>query len=43
MAEETLYTVGKLQGYTNPKTTQIYAHISPDYLKKVADKMMDIK
>ena len=40
MAGETLYTVGKLLGHTDSKTTQIYAHLSPDHLRGAVDKMV---
>lgn len=43
MAGETLYTVGKLLGHTDPKTTQIYAHLSPDHFRGAVDKMMSVK
>ena len=43
MAGETLYTVGKLLGHTDPKTTQIYAHLSPNHLRGAVDKMLTDK
>lgn len=32
-----LGAVGKLLGHKDPKTTQIYEHLSPDFLRKTAD------
>jgi len=43
MAGESLYTVGKLLGHTDPKTTQIYAHLSPDHLRGAVERMMPAK
>ncbi len=40
MAGETLYTVGILLGHSDPKTTDIYAHLSPDHLRGAVDKMI---
>mgnify|MGYP002348881061 FL=1 len=40
MAGESLYTVEKLLGDTDPKTTQIYAHLSPDHLRGAVDKII---
>lgn len=34
-----LYTVGKLMGHQDPKTTQIYAHLSQEYLAEAAGKL----
>lgn len=39
MAGESLYTVGKLLGHTDSKTTEIYAHLSPDHLRGAIDKL----
>jgi integrase len=39
MAGESLYTVGKLLGHTNSKTTEIYAHLSPDHLRSAVNKI----
>jgi len=34
-----LYTVSKLLGHASIKTTEIYAHLAPDYLKSAVDKL----
>ena len=43
MEGESLYTVSKLMGHTDPKTTQIYAHLAPNYLKSTVDKLVKVK
>jgi integrase len=39
MKGESLYTVSKLLGHSDIQTTQIYAHLAPDYLKSAVDKL----
>jgi integrase len=39
MSGESLYTVMKLLGHTDIETTQIYAHLSPGFLRGAMDKM----
>lgn len=34
-----LYTVAKLLGHANIKTTEIYAHLAPDYLKSAVGRL----
>ena len=34
-----LYTVSKLLGHSSVKVTQIYAHLTPDYLKASVDRL----
>lgn len=34
-----LYTVAKLLGHANIKTTEIYAHLAPDFLKAAVNKL----
>ncbi len=34
-----LYTVAKLLGHANTKTTEIYAHLAPDYLHSAVEKL----
>lgn len=34
-----LYTVQKLLGHSSIKTTEIYAHLAPDYLRSAMDKL----
>ncbi len=34
-----LYTVGKLMGHQDAKTTQIYAHLSQSHLEEAAGKL----
>lgn len=34
-----LYTISKLLGHSSIKTTEIYAHLAPDYLKSAVDKL----
>jgi len=41
MKGESLYTVSKLLGHSDIKTTQIYAHLAPDYLKSAVDKLVE--
>ena len=41
MKGENLYTVSKLLGNADIKTTQIYAHLAPDYIKSAVDKLDD--
>jgi len=39
MKSENLYAVSKLLGHSDLKSTQIYAHLVPDYLKSAVDKL----
>jgi len=39
MAGVPLYTVAALLGHTTPRTTQIYAHLAPDYLQSAVAKV----
>ncbi len=39
MEGEGLYTVSQLLGHSDIKTTQIYAHLAPDYLKESVKKL----
>jgi site-specific recombinase XerD len=39
MAGESLETVAKLLGHADLETTRIYAHLSPDYLKRAVEKL----
>lgn len=39
MSHVDLYTVQKLLGYSSIKTTEIYAHLAPDYLRSAMDKL----
>ena len=39
MGGETLYTVQELLGHSDIKSTQIYAHLSPEHLKSAVDKV----
>lgn len=34
-----LYSVSKLLGHAGIKTTEIYAHLAPDYLKAAVDRL----
>jgi site-specific recombinase XerD len=34
-----LYTVQKLLGHSSIKTTEIYAHLAPDYLRSAMEKL----
>jgi site-specific recombinase XerD len=34
-----IYTVQKLLGHSSIKTTEIYAHLAPDYLRAAIDKL----
>jgi integrase len=42
MKGENIYTVSKLLGHKDIQTTQIYAHLAPDYLKSAVDKLDEI-
>ena len=39
MSHVDLYTVQKLLGHSSIKTTEIYAHLAPDYLKAAMEKL----
>ena len=39
MSGADLYTVQKLLGHSSIKTTEIYAHLAPDYLKSAIAKL----
>lgn len=39
MSSVDLYTVQKLLGHSSIKTTEIYAHLAPDYLRSAMDKL----
>jgi integrase len=39
MKGESLYAVSKLLGHSDLKSTQIYSHLAPDYLKSAVDKL----
>ena len=39
MSGESLYTVGKLLGHSDSKTTEKYAHLAPDYLASAVNKL----
>jgi len=43
MGGENIYTVSKLLGHSDVQTTQIYAHLAPDYLKSAVDKLVKVK
>ena len=34
-----IYTVQKLLGHSSIKTTEIYAHLAPDFLKAAMEKL----
>jgi site-specific recombinase XerD len=34
-----IYTVQKLLGHSSIKTTEIYAHLAPDFLKAAVEKL----
>ncbi len=39
MSGTDLYTVSKLWGHSSIKTTEIYAHLSPDFLKAAIERL----
>ena len=39
MSGTDLYTVSKLLGHSSIKTTEIYAHLSPDFLKAAVERL----
>ena len=41
MKNESLFTVARLLGHSDTKTTELYAHLSPDYLKSAVQKLED--
>ena len=43
MGGENIYTVSKLLGHSDVQTTQIYAHLAPNYLKSAVDKLVKVK
>lgn len=43
MSGENIYTVSKLLGHSDVQTTQIYAHLAPNYLKSAVDKLVKVK
>lgn len=43
MKGESLYTVANLLGHSDIKTTQIYAHLAPDYLRSAVEKLVEKK
>ena len=39
MSGADLYTVQKLLGHSSIKTTEIYAHLAPDFLRAAMDRL----